>query len=64
MIRSYGYVCEEHNYTTEDGYVNTLHHIPPSPGVKPRKQAVFLQHGLMGTSADYVMGRPDKSLGQ
>ena len=27
-------------------------------------EVVFLQHGLLGTSADYVMGDPEKSLGR
>ena len=26
-------------------------------------QVIFLQHGLLGTSADFVMGSPPKSLG-
>ena len=29
MIRAYGYVAEIHQYTTADGYINTLHRIPP-----------------------------------
>ena len=28
-----------------------------------KPEVVFLQHGLMGTSADFVMGKPEKSLG-
>ncbi len=63
MIRSYGYVCETHKYTTADGYINVLHRIPPLKSARPKSRTVFLQHGLLGTSADYVMGRPDKSLG-
>ena len=66
MIRDQGYVCEEHIYTTADGYVNTLHRIPHaknSKDVKRSRGAVFVQHGLMGTSADFVMGVPEKSLG-
>lgn len=63
MIHSYDYVCETHTYVTEDGYINVLHRIPPSKGAKDKKQVVFVQHGLLGTSADFVMGRPDKSLG-
>ena len=65
MIRSYGFQCEEHSYTTEDGYINVLHRIPPRIDINGTKKnrSVFLQHGLLGTSADYVMGRPDKSLG-
>jgi lysosomal acid lipase/cholesteryl ester hydrolase len=38
--------------------------LSPKGGVKdPKKRAVFLQHGLLGTSADFVMGSPKKSLG-
>jgi lysosomal acid lipase/cholesteryl ester hydrolase len=60
MISDYGYPIEVHTYTTDDGYINTLHRIPnKSKG----SRAVFLQHGLLGTSADFVMGSPEKSLG-
>ena len=59
MISDYGYPVEVHEYTTEDGYINTLHRIPTANA----DRAVFLQHGLLGTSADFVMGSPHKSLG-
>ena len=56
--------------TTNDGYINTLHRILPrsSNGLNREIQnrttkVIFLQHGLLGTSADYVMGSPEKSLG-
>jgi len=29
MIESYGYVAESHQVQTKDGYINTLHRIPP-----------------------------------
>ena len=58
MISDYGYPVEVHEYTTEDGYINTLHRIP-----RAAERAVFVQHGLLGTSADFVMGAPHKSLG-
>ena len=66
MIEGYGFECEIHEYTTEDGYINVLHRILPKPigNEKIRNQTVFLQHGLMGTSADYVMGAPNSSLGK
>jgi lysosomal acid lipase/cholesteryl ester hydrolase len=63
MIKSYGYKCEIHEYKTEDGYINVLHRIPPTKKSPNKHQSVFLQHGLLGTSADYVMGSPKKSLG-
>ncbi len=64
MVRGHGYKCEVHRYTTEDGYVNTLHRIPPPTSANNSGRTVFLQHGLLGTSADFVMGRPDRSLGE
>ena len=71
MIENFGYGCEIHNYTTKDGYINTLHRILPRSFIRKKNQifnannskVVFLQHGLLGTSADYVMGDPEKSLG-
>ena len=72
MLRRHGYGCQIFKVTTDDGYINTLHRILPrpssqlqrrGPGNQTRK-VVFLQHGLLGTSADYVMGSPEKSLGR
>ena len=70
MLKTYGYGCQIFNVTTEDGYINTLHRILPrsSNGLDREIQnrtskVIFLQHGLLGTSADYVMGLPEKSLG-
>ena len=59
MIKSQGYPCQIHKYVTKDGYINTLHRIPKSHP----KGVIFLQHGLLGTSADYVMGSPNNSIG-
>lgn len=64
MVQQYGYVCEEHEYVTSDGYVNVLHRILSKKPKNSPKSAVFLQHGLLGTSADFVMGSPQKSLGE
>ena len=69
MLKQYGYGCQTFNVTTEDGYINTLHRILPRPGQtsinsKNNTKVVFLQHGLLGTSADYVMGCPERSLGK
>ena len=64
MISDYGYPIEVHEYTTEDGYINTLHRIPRAAEGEAADRAVFVQHGLLGTSADFVMGAPHKSLGK
>ena len=36
MIKAYGYTAESHRVITKDGYINTLHRIPPKgkPGFK------------------------------
>merc|ERR1711973_723475 len=66
MIRSVGYPAETYTVTTEDGYILTLHRIPhgksnrEAEGMKP---VVYLQHGLLCSSADWIMPTPAKGLG-
>ena len=58
---------EEHWVITEDGYIIGMHRIPH--GVNNFKQssiskpAVFLNHGLLADSGQWVFGPPKKSLG-
>lgn len=59
MIRNEGYPAEIHEVTTDDGYVLTLHRIPGQPG----SPGVFLQHGLLGSSFDWVLAGKNRSLG-
>ena len=67
IIAYRGYPSEIHHVTTDDGYILELHRIPrgqneaADPSVK--KRAVFLQHGLLGTSADWVINFTNNSLG-
>ena len=67
MIAMEGYPCETHSVITEDCYILEMHRIPygknspPADGV--RRPAVLVQHGLLCSSADWVMGIPEKSLG-
>jgi len=67
MIAKLGYPSETHEVVTEDGYILQMHRIPfgkNSPLVEGvERPAVYLQHGLLCSSADYVMGIPEKSLG-
>ncbi|EDW64196.1 lipase 3 isoform X1 [Drosophila virilis] len=58
LIKKYGYPAENHTVTTDDGYVLTLHRIP-RPGSTP----VLLVHGLLDSSATWVMMGPNKGLG-
>ncbi|PSN29719.1 Lipase 3, partial [Blattella germanica] len=65
LIVKYGYPAESHKVTTEDGYILTLHRIPHSPKspASPNKPIVFLQHGLISSSADWIILGPQKSIG-
>lgn len=53
--------------TTEDGYVLGLHRIPHGrdannvPG--QNKPAVFVMHGMLSSSADYITMGPGTALG-
>ena len=54
-----------HYITTEDGYILEAQRIPYGihSGPSPNKPAVFLQHGLLSSSADYVIGHTESALG-
>ncbi|XP_017840863.2 lipase 3 isoform X2 [Drosophila busckii] len=58
LIKKYGYPAENHTVTTDDGYILTLHRIA-RPGATP----VLLVHGLLDSSATWVMMGPNKGLG-
>lgn len=58
MIRKAGYPAEAHIVQTKDGYLLTLHRIPGDKSQPP----VFLQHGFLCSSADWVIPGKDKGL--
>lgn len=58
LIAKYGYEAETHTIRTSDGYLLTMHRIP-----NPGKPAIFLQHGILSSSADWVVLGPEKALG-
>lgn len=51
LIKKAGYPAEAHIVLTEDGYLLEMHRIPGKPGAP----TVYLQHGLIGTSADWII---------
>lgn len=65
LIAKYGYNAEVHYVTTEDGYILRLHRIAGAPTSPPRqgKKVVFLLHGIMDSSAGWIMMGPKKALG-
>nr|CAD7433083.1 unnamed protein product [Timema monikensis] len=63
LIAKKGYPAETHTVTTEDGYILTMHRIPyGKSGPSNNRPAVFVQHGLLCSSAAWVIMEPEKSL--
>merc|ERR1719430_1235262 len=67
MIGEAGYPAETHMVVTEDGYLLRLHRIPHGRqelGYQRNvtRPVVFLQHGLLSSSADWVVTGPDHAL--
>lgn len=65
LLRTKGYPCEVHFVDTDDGYILTLHRIPHgvASGPESGKPVVFLQHGFIGASDDWVINLENQSLG-
>uniref|UniRef100_A0A1B0D593 Partial AB-hydrolase lipase domain-containing protein n=1 Tax=Phlebotomus papatasi TaxID=29031 RepID=A0A1B0D593_PHLPP len=67
MIKKNGYPVESHVVETEDGYLLTMHRIPhgkpdANGEVPAEKSVVFLQHGVLSCSADWVVIGPENAL--
>lgn len=65
LITSKGYPCECHNVLTNDGYILGLQRIPH--GLKHKKKTktrpvVYLQHGLLGSSTNFLTNLANESL--
>ncbi|KAJ4436515.1 hypothetical protein ANN_16546 [Periplaneta americana] len=61
LIQKYGYPAETHEVLTTDGYFLTMHRIPPRRGAN--RPVVLLVHGLLCSSADWVVTGPNNGLG-
>ncbi|XP_053698634.1 lipase 3-like [Sabethes cyaneus] len=64
LIVSSGYPVEQHSAVTLDGYVLGLFRIPGSPTNPPAKgkPVVFLQHGILCSSTDWIIMGPGNSI--
>lgn len=60
-----GYDVETHRVVTKDGYILEVHRIKGAPTKPARKgkKAVFLFHGLLESSATWVMSGVDYAFG-
>ena len=65
FLSNFGYQIEFHEVTTDDGYILEVHRLlkigEHKKGLK--KPVVLMMHGLMGSSADWVITGPNRSLG-
>lgn len=58
IIRSRGFIAEEYDVITKDGYILTIQRIVNplvDPAYKSKMKPVILQHGLMSSSVDWVV---------
>ena len=65
LIRSKGYPCKEYTVQTEDGFILGLQRIPYGRNetkYTPRP-VVFLQHGLLASSTNWLTNLANESLG-
>jgi len=67
MIAREGYPVETYTIQTEDCYILEMHRIPHGKSSNTTsttaRPVVYLQHGLLCSSADWVMGDAENSLG-
>ncbi|XP_026736615.1 gastric triacylglycerol lipase-like [Trichoplusia ni] len=65
LIAIHGYPAESHTIVTDDGYILTVHRIPYSKKASSKvisRKTVLLHHGLLGSSADWVIPGPKRGL--
>ncbi|XP_064551955.1 lipase 3 [Drosophila montana] len=64
IVKKYGYPIEEHEVQTSDGYLLTMHRIPYSKntGDTGRRPVMFLMHGVLCSSSDWVLSGPSNGL--
>jgi hypothetical protein len=62
MVSEAGYPVETHVVATVDGYLLQVHRVPGGRAGGRGGRPVFLQHGLLSSSADWVVTGPRHAL--
>ncbi|XP_027357180.1 triacylglycerol lipase 2-like [Abrus precatorius] len=61
-----GYTCQEHEVTTQDGYILSLQRIPEGRGEVIgrgiKKQPVIIQHGVLVDGMSWLLNPPEQNL--
>uniref|UniRef100_A0A182JI73 AB hydrolase-1 domain-containing protein n=1 Tax=Anopheles atroparvus TaxID=41427 RepID=A0A182JI73_ANOAO len=63
LIKKYGYRARQYTVRTNDGYQLIVHRMQRKSGTNPDFLPVLVVHGLLGTSADWVIAGPENALG-
>lgn len=66
IVEYYGYPSETIRVRSDDGYILEMHRIPYgkvsfNSNTTITRPIIFLQHGLLASSADWVMNKPSQS---
>uniref|UniRef100_A0A182SLT1 Lipase n=1 Tax=Anopheles maculatus TaxID=74869 RepID=A0A182SLT1_9DIPT len=62
LINKYGYRGQTYTVTTSDGYRLAMHRLRRKEGSDPKLLPVLIVHGLLGSSADWVLIGPNDAL--
>ncbi|XP_066257714.1 lipase 3-like [Euwallacea similis] len=65
IVGSHGYPTEIHEVETEDGYLLDVYRVPSSPKIGTKSAnsfPVLINHGLMGSAENFIIGGPSKAL--
>lgn len=62
LIESRGFKAETHFVRTYDGYILALHRIVDPEAVNATRKVVLLQHGLLASSADFIINAPGEGM--
>uniref|UniRef100_A0A0N5A640 Lipase n=1 Tax=Parastrongyloides trichosuri TaxID=131310 RepID=A0A0N5A640_PARTI len=65
MIEYWGYEGQNIEVITEDGYILHMHRIPQGKNMEKniKRPVVFMQHGLLSASTDFISNLPNQSAG-
>lgn len=59
-----GYKIENHYLKTTDGYILNIHRLSKQSIQRSSDKVVYLQHGILASSSDWIIAGPKKSLGK